>query len=108
MIIENKAGDPPHHTKQTMKALGKVTKNDTNQSGSAAVAASGGRMTFTRAGGLGKSMVSDLDFVKARYARVKAIENREAAREAAAERRALKEARAFANLDTLISEIQEG
>ena len=89
-----------------MKALGKVTTNDLNQAGGAAVAASGGRMTFTKAGGLGKAMVSDLDFVKARYARVKAIENRQAAREEAATRRAQREAQVLSALDSLISEIQ--
>ena len=52
--------------------------------------------------GQGAQMVADLDAVKARYARVKAVENREAAREAAAERRAEREAAAFAALDELL------
>jgi hypothetical protein len=52
--------------------------------------------------GQGAQMVDDLDAVKARYARVKAVENREAAREAAARCLAKREADAFAALDELL------
>ena len=55
--------------------------------------------------GQGASMVSDLDAVKARYARVIGAEKREAAREQAAERRAEREAKAFAALDELLADI---
>jgi hypothetical protein len=50
-------------------------------------------------------MVADLDAVKARYARVKAAEHREAAREEAALRRAEREAKAYAALDELLAEV---
>jgi hypothetical protein len=65
-------------------------------------AAGGGQMTITGQGGQGAQMVSDLDAVKARYARVKAAERREDAREEAAYRRALREAAAYAALDELL------
>ena len=55
--------------------------------------------------GQGAQMVADLDAVKARYARVKGAENREAAREEAALRRAAKEAEAFAALDSLLASL---
>ena len=64
-------------------------------------AAGGGQMTITGQCGQGAQMVADLDAVKARYARVKAAEHREAAREHAAEARAAREAEAFAALDGL-------
>lgn len=85
-----------------MKALGNARPEDQNPAGAAARAASGRGMTFTKACGLGASMVADLDAVKARYARVKAAERREAAREEAAYRRALREAAAYAALDELL------
>ena len=53
--------------------------------------------------GLGAKAVDDLDAVKARYARVKAAEHREAAREAAARCLAKREADAFAALDDLLA-----
>ena len=56
-------------------------------------------------GGTAKGMVSDLDAVKDRYARVKAVENRQAAREEAALRRAEREALALAALDELLDEV---
>jgi hypothetical protein len=65
-------------------------------------AAGGGQMTITGQGGQGARMVDDLDAVKARYARVTALEHRQAAREAAAEARAKREAAAFAALDELL------
>lgn len=65
-------------------------------------AAGGGQMTITGQGGQGAQMVADLDAVKARYARVKAAEHREAAREKAAEARALREAASYAALDELL------
>jgi hypothetical protein len=55
--------------------------------------------------GYGAQQVSDLDAVKARYARVIGAEKREAAREEAARRRAEREAAAFAALDDLLSEV---
>ena len=65
-------------------------------------AAGGGQMTITGQCGQGAQMVDDLDAVKARYARVKAAEHREAAREEAALRRAEREAKAYAALDELL------
>ena len=59
--------------------------------------------TLTAAAGLGATGVTNLDAVKARYARVKGAENREAAREEAAQRRAAREAEAFAALDALLA-----
>ncbi len=88
-----------------MKALGNANSDDLNPAGAGARAASGRGMTFTKACGLGKAMVDDLDFVKARYARVKAAEHREAAREEAALRRAEREAKAYAALDELLAEV---
>jgi len=85
-----------------MKALGNARNTDSNHAGAAATAASGRGMTFTKACGLGASMVSDLDAVRARYKRVKAIEHREDARYEAALRRAEREAAAFAALDELL------
>jgi hypothetical protein len=101
-LLKKRATIKAYQEKKTMKALGNVGDNDSNNFGAKAIAASGTGMTFTKACGLGASMVADLDFVKARYARVKAIENREAARERAAERRAEREALAFAALDELL------
>ena len=49
-----------------MKAVGKVRSTDTNNRGSVLRASSGSGMTFTKARGLGASMVKDLDGVIAR------------------------------------------
>ena len=43
------------------KAIGTVRATDTNVKGHVLRASSGGGMTFTKAGGLGKCMVKDLD-----------------------------------------------
>lgn len=68
-------------------------------------AAGGGQMTITGQCGQGAQMVDDLDAVRARYARVKAAEHREVAREEAALRRAEREAKAYAALDELLAEV---
>lgn len=88
-----------------MKALGNTRNTDTNHAGAAATAASGRGMTFTKACGLGASMVADLDSVKARYARVKAAEKRADARYEAELRRAEREAKVCAALDSLLDSI---
>tara|TARA_R100000152_G_C6686470_1_gene119104 strand:- start:439 stop:648 length:210 start_codon:yes stop_codon:yes gene_type:complete len=51
------------------KAIGTVRATDTNIKGHVLRASSGGGMTFTKAGGLGKCMVKDLDGVIARAKR---------------------------------------
>ena len=51
------------------KAIGTVRATDTNVKGHVLRASSGGGMTFTKAGGLGKCMVKDLDGVIARAKR---------------------------------------
>ncbi len=84
-----------------MKAQGKVLTSDSNLAGYKAVAASGGRMTFTKAAGLGKEMVANLDGV-VKNAKRQYIEDRKAA---ARERAAEREAYAAANLDSLLDEI---
>ena len=48
------------------KAIGTVRATDTNVKGHVLRASSGGGMTFTKARGLGKCMVTDLDGVIAR------------------------------------------
>jgi hypothetical protein len=83
------------------KPLGAVRTSDTNLGGWSA-GTTGAQMTMTPQRGLGAKAVSDLDAVKARYARVKAAEHREAAREAAARCLAKREADAFAALDELL------
>jgi hypothetical protein len=50
-------------------------------------------------------MVDDLDFVKARYARVKAAEHRADRAYEAELRRAEREAKAYAALDELLAEV---
>ena len=89
-----------------MKAQGNVRNTDTNRAGAAATAASGGRMTFTKAGGLGKVMVNNLDGVVKNYERQVAEDRKAAARQRAAERAAEREANALANLDSLLDQIQ--
>ena len=49
------------------KAIGTVRATDTNVKGHVLRASSGSGMTFTKARGLGKCMVKDLDGVKAQY-----------------------------------------
>lgn len=85
-----------------MKAKGNARSNDYNPAGAAAVAASGGGMTFTKAAGLGKEMVANLDRVVVNAKRQYAEDRKAAARERAAER----EANAVAALDSLLDEIQ--
>ncbi len=48
------------------RAIGTVRATDTNVKGHVLRASSGSGMTFTKAGGLGKCMVKDLDSVIAR------------------------------------------
>ena len=58
-----------NYTKQSnsmAKAIGTVRATDTNVKGHVLRASSGGGMTFTKARGLGKCMVKDLDAVIAR------------------------------------------
>ena len=45
------------------RAIGSTRSTDTNSKGNALRASSGGGMTFTKARGLGASMVEDLDGV---------------------------------------------
>ncbi len=51
------------------KAIGSVRATDNNVRGHGLRASSGGGMTFTKAAGLGKCMVKDLDSVVARAKR---------------------------------------
>ena len=51
------------------RAIGTVRATDTNVKGHVLRASSGGGMTFTKASGLGKSMVKDLDAVIVRAKR---------------------------------------
>jgi hypothetical protein len=62
-----------------MKAQGHVRTTDTNLKGAAAVATTGGKMTFTKAAGLGKEMVRNLDGVKKNYALQAKADRRQAA-----------------------------
>ena len=84
-----------------MKALGNSNADDFNPKGAAARAASGRGMTFTKACGLGASMVANLDRVVDTAKRQYADDRKAAARERADER----EANAFAALDELLSDI---
>ena len=84
---------------------GKVDASRDLNAGGYSAGTTGGRMTMTPQGGIGASMVSDLDFVKSRYARVKAAERRADARAEAAERRAMRELEAYAALDNLLDSL---
>jgi len=84
-----------------MKAQGNVRSNDFNPAGANAVAASGGGMTFTKAAGLGKEMVANLDRVVVNAKRQYAEDRKAAARERAAEREAAAEAALDDLLDSL-------
>ena len=83
------------------RVVGNVRGTDSNAAGVSA-GTNGARMTLTKQRGQGAQMVDNLDAVKANYARVINAEKREAAREAAAARRAEREAEAFAALDELL------
>ena len=85
-----------------MKALGNARSTDTNVQGVAARAASGRGMTFTKAAGLGKEMVANLDRVVSTAKRQYAEDRKAAARERAAER----EAEAFYALDDLLDDVR--
>jgi hypothetical protein len=85
-----------------MKAKGNARSNDFNPAGANAVAASGGGMTFTKAAGLGKEMVVNLDGVVKNAKRQYAEDRRAAARDRAAERAAI----ALAELDGLLDEVR--
>jgi len=49
------------------RAIGSARSSDFNSKGSTLTASSGGGMTFTKAGGLGKQMVDNLCEVQRRY-----------------------------------------
>jgi hypothetical protein len=49
------------------RAIGSARSSDFNSKGSTLTASSGGGMTFTKAAGLGKQMVSNLEEVQRRY-----------------------------------------
>ena len=49
------------------RAIGQTRSTDTNLTGHHLRASSGGGMTFTKAGGLGKQMVDNLTEVQQRY-----------------------------------------
>jgi len=85
-------------------AVGSVRATDSNAAGVSA-GTNGARLTLTKQRGQGAQMVSNLEAVKANYARVINAEKREAAREEAAARRAEREANAFAALDDLLAEV---
>ena len=84
------------------KAIGSARSTDSNLRGGALRASSGGGMTFTKASGLGKEMVANLDRVVARAKRT----YREDRRLEALERRADRQQRAAAMLDTLLDQVQ--
>ena len=89
-----------------MSAFGKVNSGDRDglAGGREAVGVSGGAFgSLTRWTGLGAKAVDDIDAVKARYKRIVGAEQKVAAREAAAERRAAREAEAFSALDDLLA-----
>ncbi len=85
-----------------MKALGNARSTDLNVKGAAATAASGRGMTFTKACGLGASMVANLDKVVVTAKRQYVEDRKAAARERAAER----EANCYAELDYLLDEVR--
>lgn len=71
------------------KAIGNVRSTDLNVKGQGIRCSSGGGMTFTRATGLGASMVRDLDSVIATAKAAYRADRIAAARERAAERMGL-------------------
>jgi hypothetical protein len=85
-----------------MKAKGNVRSTDTNLKGAEIRVSSGGGMTMTKACGLGKEMVANLDRVVATAKRQYAKDRKAAARERAAER----EAYAVAELDALLEDVR--
>jgi len=85
-----------------MKAKGNVRSTDLNLKGAEVRVSSGRGMTMTRACGLGKEMVANLDAVVKNYKKVIESERRETARQEAAWRRALREAQAFNAIDSLL------
>ena len=85
-----------------MKALGNARSTDANYAGAAATVASGRGMTFTKACGLGASMVANLDKVVISAKRQYAEDRKAAARERAVER----EAMAYAELDDLLDDVR--
>ena len=87
-------------------ALGNVDPSRDYNAGGHSAGTTGAQMTMTPQRGLGAKMVSDLESVKKRYARVKAAEKRADAQYEAQLRRAEREANAFAELDSLLDDIQ--
>ena len=73
---------------QMAKAIGTARSTDTNTKGIALRASSGSGMTFTKARGLGASMVADLDGTVKRAKAQYAADRRQAALDRLAERRA--------------------
>ena len=69
------------------KAIGTARSTDSNTKGQALRASSGSGMTFTKARGLGASMVADLDGVKRKARAQYAADRRQAALDRLAERR---------------------
>lgn len=69
------------------KAIGTARSTDSNTKGQALRASSGSGMTFTKARGLGASMVADLDSVKRKATAQYRADRAAAARERLAERR---------------------
>lgn len=67
-----------------MKALGTVRTTDTNFEGATAVATTGGKMTFTKAAGLGKEMIRNLDGAVKNYKAQVKDDRRQAALDRAA------------------------
>jgi len=68
------------------KAIGTARSTDSNTKGQALRASSGSGMTFTKARGLGASMVADLDGVKRKARAQYAADRRQAALDRLAER----------------------
>jgi hypothetical protein len=85
-----------------MKAKGNVRSTDTNAKGALVRVSSGGGMTMTKACGIGKEMVANLDRVVANAKRQYAADRKAAARDRAAER----EANAVAELDSLLDDVR--
>jgi hypothetical protein len=70
------------------KAIGNTRSTDTNLKGQALRASSGSGMTFTKARGLGASMVADLDAVKRKAREQYRADRIAAARDRLADRQA--------------------
>jgi len=87
------------------RAVGGANGNNGFTAGNRA-AAGGGQMTITGQCGQGKEMVANLDRVINTYKKVTAAAHRADARADAAERRAVREANAYAALDNLLDDVR--